>query len=121
MWWRSMLAALALLGETASAQSRPPLYDPVILNIGIICQWQKHCMDGQQRGMRHSLKYVAKYHPPIWRIQQCNRNASRSRERLDWIGFNNCVRNAALIYEPLPAFRSPRAAKRHRHTRRHER
>jgi len=119
MSWRLILLALASLGRTAAAQSVPPLYDPVILNIGINCQWQKPCMDRQHSAMRHSLKYVAKYHPPIWRIQQCNRNASRNRERVDWIGFNNCVRNAALSYEPPRAPQFQRTTKPHRHRSRH--
>ena len=45
---------------------------------------------------RGALKHVAKYPPASWRIQLCNRNASRGGTRVDWIGFNNCVRNASL-------------------------
>ena len=111
-----MLVAFALIGVAASAQPSPPLYDPVTLNIGLSCQWQKHCIDEHRRAMRRSLKYVAKYHPPIWRIHQCNRNASRKWERVDWIGFNNCVRNTSLIYQPPLTLGFSRAAKRHRHT-----
>jgi hypothetical protein len=115
MSWRLALVALALLGKAGATQAIPPLYDPVILNIGLNCQWQLHCMSDQRRAMRHALKYVSKYHPPFWRIHQCNRNASRSRWRVDWSGFNNCMRNAALIYQA-----PRRAVKRHGHAgRRH--
>jgi hypothetical protein len=115
MSWRLALVALALLGRAGSTQGIPPLYDPVMLNIGLNCQWQRHCMSDQHRAMRHALKYAFKYHPPLWRIHQCNRNASRFQERVDWIGFNNCVRNAALKYEP-PTLS---VAKRRGHARRH--
>jgi hypothetical protein len=114
MSWRLALFALALLGKAGATQAIPPLYDPVILNIGLNCQWQLHCMSDQRQAMQHALKYVSKYHPPLWRIHQCNRNASRSRWRVDWSGFNNCVRNAALMYEP-----PRRAVKRHGHAGRH--
>jgi hypothetical protein len=113
MWWNLALAALTLAQSEAATYAAAPLYDPVALNIGISCSWQMRCMDQQQRANRHALKYVQKYHPTLWRIQQCNRNASRYRDRVDWIGFNNCVRNARLVYvPPTPRsnpFRRPRS------------
>jgi hypothetical protein len=118
MSWRPALVALALLGGPACARAAAPLYDPVILNIGLNCQWQQSCMSHQQRAMKHALKYMEKYHPPLWRIAQCNRNASRYMQRTDWIGFNNCVRNEALAYRPSPP-PVAKKAKRHRHTKRH--
>jgi hypothetical protein len=34
--------------------------------------------------------------PPNWKVQLCNRNASRGRDRVDWIGFERCIRNPKL-------------------------
>lgn len=87
----------------AAAQTPGLLGDPVKLNIGLICQWQRRCMADQQRAMTKSLKYVAKYRPPQWRVQLCNRNAARGRYRVDWIGFDKCVRNESLRPPPPPA------------------
>ena len=82
---------------------RGQLADPVSLNIGLGCQWELSCINRHKRAMNNALKYVAKYQPPQWRIEQCNRNAQRGRERVDWIGFNQCVRNADLRYIPPAA------------------
>lgn len=76
------------------------LADPVMLNIGLSCRWQKQCMSAQHSAMKKSLKYVAKYRPPQWRVQLCNKNAKKSRSRIDWVGFDHCVRNETL--RPLP-------------------
>lgn len=103
------LALLAWAGSAAStASARPPLYDPVFLNIGFVCQWNARCMDQQQKAMKGALKYVRKKDPPSWKIHQCNRNASRKRERVDWVGYNHCIRNEALRYVPPP----PRSSRR---------
>ena len=85
----------------APAAARPPLADPVTLNIGINCQWQQHCIKSQTKAMKRSLKYVRKTQPPLWRLQMCNRNAGRQRLRVDWVGFDNCIRNTVL--RPIPA------------------
>jgi hypothetical protein len=98
---RWLLALLIVLPASREASAAPPLRDPVSLNIGFVCQWQQRCMAVQKSAMKRSLKYVRKQQPPAWRIQICNRNAARSRFRVDWVGFDNCVRNAAL--RPLPA------------------
>lgn len=90
----ALLAALAV--PALAGQSGGILKDPVMLNIGHVCQWQWECMERQRSAMGKSLKYVAKYRPPQWRIQLCNRNARRTKARVDWIGFNHCVRNEAL-------------------------
>jgi hypothetical protein len=92
-----LVAALTIIGP-ASAGARPlaPLYDPVTLNIGLACQWQHHCIDAQVRAMKHARSFVARRKPPPWRIHQCNRNAARSGHRVDWVGFDNCIRNARL-------------------------
>ena len=53
-------------------------------------------MVAQTRAMERALAYVRTHHPPQTRIHLCNRNATRSRFRTDWIGFDNCIRNARL-------------------------
>lgn len=100
-----------LLAAAGTAVEAKPLTDPVSLNIGLSCQWQQRCMSQQKKAMKRALKFVKKEQLPTWRIQMCNRNASKSRSRVDWIGFNNCVRNAALRPPPPPP---PRAVKRPR-------
>lgn len=97
-----MLGSALMMFAIAGASPGAPINDPVQLNIGISCRWDTNCVKQQQRAMRKSLAYVAKYHPPLWRIQQCNRNASRGTAKVDWTGFNNCVRNAGLVYRPPP-------------------
>src|SRR5438128_236762 len=64
--------------------------------IGINCQWQSHCIALQRRAMRRALNYVADMRPPQWRVQLCNRNANRGGYRVDWVGFDHCIRNSAL-------------------------
>lgn len=103
-----MISATGHAGQTSAIRA-----DPVALNIGLICQWQMACISRQKRAMDKSLKYVAKYGPPQWRVQQCNRNASRGGQRKDWIGFDKCVRNAALRYvAPPPPAKAKRKLKR---------
>jgi len=85
--------------DSAAAETRakpPPLRNPALLNIGFVCRWQDRCIEKQQRAMGRALKYVRKHNPPAWKIQLCNRNAGRNGTRVDWVGFNNCVRNAEL-------------------------
>jgi hypothetical protein len=93
-----LAAALLLCAASAVARtsSSPPLYDPVLLNIGLVCRWNMHCMDAQTRSMQRALKYVRKENPPQWKLQLCNKNAGRKRDRVDWIGFDNCIRNGKL-------------------------
>ena len=108
---KRMLVMLALVGPLAvPADARPPLYDPQTLNIGLNCQWQRQCMAMQQRAMNRALKFVRREQPPSWRIQLCNKNASRNRMRVDWVGFQNCIRNAAL--RPLQPARSRKSIRR---------
>ena len=103
MKWGILPAALILLPAGSAALALPLLRDPVTLNIGFVCQWQQRCMAQQKGAMNRSLKLVRKYQPSAWRIQLCNRNASRSRHRVDWVGFENCIRNTALRPAPVPA------------------
>jgi hypothetical protein len=95
-------AALTTVPATAPARARPMLHDPVALNIGVNCQWQARCMARQNSAMKRALSYVASHRPPQWRVQLCNRNASRSGHRVDWIGFDNCIRNASLAVPKRP-------------------
>ncbi len=90
------LAGLAVACAAAGAQAGPPLRNPALLNIGLVCHWQAPCMKRQKRAMNKALGYVRKTKPPVWKIEQCNRNASRLRLRVDWTGFNNCIRNRTL-------------------------
>lgn len=91
----------AVPGQSAALGGN--LADPVMLNIGLSCQWQQQCMARQKTAMTKSLKYVAKYRPPQWRIHLCNKNAKRSRSRIDWIGFDHCIRNDSLRPMARPA------------------
>lgn len=95
----ALLAAPAASG-VADARSAAPIYDPVSLNIGLNCKWDERCIKQQQRAMRRATGFVQSKRPATWRIQQCNRNAARGRSRVDWIGFDNCIRNASLRYTP---------------------
>lgn len=51
-------------------------------------------MAAQTRSMTRALDYVRSRHPPQRLIHLCNRNATRGRFRVDWIGFDNCIRHA---------------------------
>jgi hypothetical protein len=102
------LIAIALCSASAAeaAAKPPPLKNPALLNIGFVCRWQDRCIERQENAMARALKYVKKYQPPAWKVQLCNRNAGRNGTRVDWIGFNNCIRN--------PALRPPPSRKRRR-------
>jgi hypothetical protein len=96
MRWTLAGLLLAIAPAAMAAQARVPLYDSVGLNIGINCRWQQNCIRDQQRAMKHALVFVRKQQPPVWRVHLCNRNASRGHSRVDWVGFDNCIRNASL-------------------------
>jgi hypothetical protein len=102
--------ALILSVVPVAAPAQPPLRDAITLNIGLNCQWQQRCIAQQQRAMKRALSYVKKKQPAVWRVEQCNRNAARSRNRVDWIGFDNCIRNATL--RPTPARALKKRARR---------
>ncbi len=89
-------AAVAAIPFSASFGRAPALHDPVALNIGVNCQWQSRCMAQQRAAMHRSLSLVARARAPQWRIQLCNHNANRGGNRVDWVGFDHCIRNAAL-------------------------
>jgi hypothetical protein len=90
------LGLAALLFALAAPVAAAPLHDPVALNIGLNCQWQPRCIAQQYHAMKRALSYVSKKRPAAWRVHQCNRNAARKRNRVDWIGFDNCIRNTML-------------------------
>ncbi len=92
----SGLAALALAACAYHARAAAPLYDPVILNIGINCQWKQHCEHKQRDAMKDAGQFIAARHPPLWKVHMCNRNARRATARVDWVGFNSCIRNSRL-------------------------
>ena len=100
MGGRIAVAALALLAAGSAGQATAPIYDPVALNIGINCQWQQKCEKRQHKAMRDAAKYIAAKHPPLSKIHLCNRNARRGTARVDWVGFNACVRNTRLTAPP---------------------
>ena len=89
-------AVLAFIASQAQAHMLAPLYDPVTLNVGISCRWQPTCQRRQLEAMARARSYVAGAKPPLWRIHLCNKNARRGTARVDWIGFDNCIRNPNL-------------------------
>lgn len=92
-------AAAAAAAPAPAPAKLPPLRDPVFLNIGFVCRWSTPCMERQQKAMKRALAYVKKQRPPAWKVQLCNRNASRyrGRGRVDWVGYYNCIRNPKLL------------------------
>lgn len=90
------VAVLALIGSQVEAHGVAPLYDPVALNVGVNCQWQRSCERRQLGAMADAREFIASAHPPLWRIHLCNRNAARATARIDWVGFDNCIRNFRL-------------------------
>lgn len=90
------MLSLALLGAASSAARKPPLRDPVLIRIGILCRWERTCVRQQQTAMASALRYVDRKSPPQRRIDTCNRNASRGSDRVDWVGFYNCIRNSKV-------------------------
>ena len=93
---KSTLLIALVMGVPAAALANPPLRDPVSLNIGLSCQWQQRCISQQKKAMKRALLHVKRFPPAPWRVQMCNRNASRKGNRVDWIGFDNCIRNPAI-------------------------
>jgi hypothetical protein len=94
------LVSVVAATSVAAARRPAPLYDPVALNIGLNCKWQRRCMARQHQAMSRATDFVRKQRPAAWRIHLCNRNAARGRSRVDWIGFDNCIRNATLRPPP---------------------
>lgn len=99
---RAFLFAIIAAGLGGPAGGAAPITDASALNIGLNCQWRQSCMRRHQGAKARALKYVQKYKPPAWRVQLCNRNAGRGRLRVDWVGFDHCIRNPALRPPPPP-------------------
>lgn len=96
-WTLASVGTVAAMTFACSpAFARPLLHDPVELNIGINCQWQARCMAAQRLAMKRSLAYVAEVRPPHSQVQLCNRNAARGGYRVDWVGYDHCIRNPKL-------------------------
>ena len=95
---RWAIAALLLAEGTGAFASGAPIYDSMRLNIGLNCRWERQCIASQTRAMHRALAYVRVQRPRQALIHLCNRNAKRSRYRVDWIGFDNCIRNPRLAY-----------------------
>lgn len=96
MKWMFGVALLLTAAPAVTANRRPILYDAVALNIGVSCQWQTQCVARQRAAMASALTYVATKKPAQKLIHLCNRNASRGGGRVDWIGYNHCIRNPKL-------------------------
>lgn len=94
-WPRALFAPFVAILFSAPASGQSTTH-PVLRNIGVTCQWQVACMEKQQSAMRNALLFVSRKSPPAWKVQTCNRNASRRKLRVDWVGFNNCIRNPNL-------------------------
>ena len=92
----SMLIFAFLLSSGSAVQNPALLMRPAILNIGRTCRWEARCMRRQEQAMNKSISYVKNRRVPKWKIGTCNRNASRGRSGVDWIGLNNCIRNPNL-------------------------
>ena len=90
------VGVLALVLWRADVRGAAPIYDPIALNIGINCQWQQSCERRQIGAMNAARTYMARAHLPLWRIHLCNKNSRRSPARIDWVGFNACIRNPHL-------------------------
>lgn len=93
---RLPVLALSMLVLSAAGLAQNRRAHPVIQNIGTLCRWQKSCMAQQQLSMQRALGFVAVSRPASWRVHLCNRNASRARNRIDWTGFDACIRNKKL-------------------------
>lgn len=95
--WVLLTAAFGTWIVSTDASARTRQAHPVIQNIGGLCGWRKQCMALQQRSMQSALSFVASSRRlPMWRVHLCNRNASRASNKIDWVGFDACIRNKKL-------------------------
>ena len=92
----TVLAVALLAGVGTAVKAAPLIHNPALLNIGLLCKWDARCIKRQERAMGRAVSYVKKRRPPQWKIQACNRNAARGRNRVDWIGYVNCITNPRL-------------------------
>ena len=75
---------------------------------GLACNWQQKCMRSQQKLIEGALGYVKKAGPPTWRIHLCQPQCFAQARAFDWVGIDNCIRNAALVM-PRPGAETPMA------------
>ena len=92
----AVIASLAFAPVAGAHAANPSVVHPVYRNIASICGGQKSCIDRQWRGMQRAFAYMRNKGVPVWKIDVCNRNATRKSRRIDWIGFDNCIRNTKL-------------------------
>ncbi len=90
-WIAPLMLGLATAGVADAA--RGPAVHPVVRNINLLCGSQSACVQRQWRSMQNAFAFMRTKRPPVWKIEQCNRNAAKQRSRIDWIGFDNCIRN----------------------------
>ncbi len=88
----ALITLFAAAAAPATAQRAPPVH-PVVRNINLVCNSQSSCVQRQWRSMQAAFSFMRAKRLPVWKIEQCNRNAAKQRTRIDWIGFNNCIRN----------------------------
>jgi hypothetical protein len=74
------------------AEGRTKLH-PVLGNIASTCRWQRACIARQEIAMRQALAFVGQRQTSVRKVELCNRNAARRGRGVDWVGFNNCIRN----------------------------
>ena len=69
---------------------------PVLRNIAATCRWQRACIARQEIAMRQALAFVGQRQTSVRKVELCNRNAARRNRGVDWVGFNNCIRNPKI-------------------------
>ena len=84
---------LVFAASQAAEARRVPAIHPVVRNINLLCKSQSACVQRQWRAMQNAFAFMRAKRLPVWKIEQCNLNAAKQRTRIDWIGFNNCIRN----------------------------
>lgn len=94
--WVLLTAAFGSLFVGPDARALARKAHPVVQNIGSLCRWQKQCMAIQHRSMQSALSFVSSTRLPMWRVHLCNRNAARASNKIDWVGFDACIRNKKL-------------------------
>ena len=66
------------------------------LNIGVNCQWQSRCMEPASTAMKRALNYVAGEASAAVASSTVQPQCGRGGYRVDWIGFDHCIRNKSL-------------------------
>lgn len=95
LWLLLLLLIVCVVPVQARERPKPPIKDSTV-RIGLLCRWETTCVQRQRHAMAAALQFVRKKAPPRQKIHVCNRNSSRGTDRVDWIGFNNCIRNPRI-------------------------